>query len=184
MANSGWIPVVAAAVGGVIAFAGTLLGGVRSDRNQRRRQLETDRLHAYVEFVLALDKAHAALRDVARKTIPDTDRYTVATQDVDASGLYGTREQLLLSGSPHSVKAAEVAFMRLIEIRNAVGGGAALSDERYHDAYHAFAEALWGFRMAARGELGQPGLAPAELERVSWSEREHCPVCRQRAAVS
>jgi hypothetical protein len=183
MSNSAWIPVVAAAVGAVIALAGTLLGGVRSDRNERRRQLETDRLHAYVELVLALDKAHANLRDVARQGIPDTDRYTAAIQGVDASGLYGTREQLLLSGSPDLVKAAEIAFMRLIEIRNAVRGGAALSDEGYHDAYHAFTEALWGFRMAARGELGQPQLALAELDRVSWSEREQCPVCGQRAPV-
>ena len=174
---------VAAAVGAVIALAGTLLGGARTDRSQRRRSLETDRLQAYVQFVLALDKAHAALREVARKEASDPDRYAAAVQGVDGSGLYGTREQLLLSGSPNLVKAAEVAFSRLVAVRNAVRDGAALPDEAYHDAYHAFAEALWGFRMAARGEIGQPQFSPAELDRVSWSEREQCSVCRERAAL-
>lgn len=177
--GSGWTSAVGAVIGAVIAFAGVLLAGIRTDHSQRRRDLEKDRLRGYVEFVLALDTAHGSLRDVARAAVTGSDRDMAAVHAVGDAGVYAIRERLLLSGSPKLVQAAEVAFLRLIDVRNAVRTGAALSDQRYHGAYHTFAESLWQFRMAARVELGQPHLTPAELSRASWSEREQCPVCGQ-----
>jgi hypothetical protein len=182
MPDPGWLPVAGTGVGAVIALAGTLVASVRTDRSQRRRDRETDRLRSYVDFALALDAAHSTLRDVARTT-RGPDRFAAAVHGVGESGLYGVRERLLMSGSTHLVATAEVAFARLIGIRNVVRAGAALSSPEYHDAYHAFSEALWGFRIAARRELGQSLLTPAEMDRTSWSEREQCPVCDPHVAA-
>ena len=154
-----------------------MLTGTRADRSQRQRDRETDRIRTYVDFALALDTAHAALREVARTPADDPNRYGAGSSAVQASGLYGVRERLLMSASSVMVTAGETAFARLIDIRNAVRAGAMRSSRELHDVYHPFAEALWSFRVAARVELGQNSLNPGDLDRQSWSEREQCPVC-------
>lgn len=177
MADNSWIPFAGTALGAVIALGGTVLAGARNDRGQRRRDRETDRIRTYVDFALALDTAHAALREVARTAADDPGRYVAGSSAVQASGLYGVRERLLMSASRALVTAGETAFGRLIDIRNAVRAGAMRSSREMHDVYHPFAEALWSFRVAARVELGQNSLNPGDLDRQSWSEREECPVC-------
>ncbi len=97
------------------------------------------------------------------------------------SGVYRVRERLLMSATIGGVMAGESAFLRLVEVRNTVRAGAALSTPEYHSAYHPFAEALWIFRTAVRTELGEEIFTPAGLGRPSWSEREYCPQCGQAA---
>ncbi len=58
------------------------------------------------------------------------------------SGVYRVRERLLMSATIGGVMAGESAFLRLVEVRNTVRAGAALSTPEYHSAYHPFAEAL------------------------------------------
>ncbi|MBM2618751.1 hypothetical protein JIG36_24645 [Actinoplanes sp. LDG1-06] len=174
---SDWVPIVSAACGAVIALTGSLLTGVRADRSQRSRDRESERLSTYAEFAVALDAAHAALREVARSDPADEDRYTRAVAAVHDSKTYSIRERLLMSGSPELVRSGEEAFLRLVAIRNAVRTGARLSTSEFHDVYHPFAEALWTFRIAVRRELGQESFAPDDLGRVSWSEQETCPRC-------
>ncbi len=79
------------------------------------------------------------------------------------------------------VKAGELAYQRLIATRNVIRSGAALSSQDYHQTYHAYAEAIWQLRMAARVDLDQARLEPADLERRSWSERENCRGCCELA---
>ncbi|MEU5931125.1 hypothetical protein [Micromonospora sp. NPDC047187] len=177
MADTNWIPFASTALGAVIALGGALLSGARNDRAQRGRDRETDRLNTYIDFTLALDAAHAALRDVARVQPGDADRKTAASYAVHESGLYGVRERLLMSASPALVTAGEAAFGRLIDIRNAVRSGVMLSTREFHDVYHRFAEALWTFRVTARVELGQNLLKPGDLDRETWAEREGCVLC-------
>jgi hypothetical protein len=179
MANSDWIPVASTALGAVIALGSGLLAGARNDRGQRRRDRESDRLRTYVDFALALDAAHAALREVARTPADDAARRLAASSAVHDSGLYGVRERLLMSASPTLVISGEAAFGRLIDIRNAVRSGVMLSTPEFHDVYHPFAEALWRFRVAVRVELGQNALDPGDLDRESWSERAGCALCGQ-----
>ncbi|RAO30075.1 hypothetical protein ONO86_05627 [Micromonospora noduli] len=179
MADINWIPFASTALGAVIALAGALLAGVRNDRGQRHRDRESDRLRTYVDFALALDEAHAALREVARTPQDEPVRGVAASAAVHAAGLYGVRERLLMSASPALVTAGESAFDRLIGIRNAVRSGVVLSTRDYHDVYHPFADALWTFRVAARVEVGQNLLNPDDLNRESWSERERCALCGQ-----
>jgi hypothetical protein len=179
MPDTSWVPIAGAAVGAVIALAGSLVTGVRADRNQRSRDRESERLKTYIEFAQAVEFAHAALRLVARDPSGEPDASFAATQAVQDSGIYGMRERMLMSGTADLVAAGETVFLRLIGIRNSVRAGAALSDPAYHDAYHAYAEALWLFRIAARRALGQRPLVPNELGHVSWSEREKCPECQR-----
>ncbi|WBB88170.1 hypothetical protein O7542_13770 [Micromonospora sp. WMMC264] len=179
MAAASWIPVVSTALGAVIALGGGLLAGARNDRGQRRRDRESDRLKTYVDFALALDTAHAALREVARTPSGDASRRVAASAAVHESGLYGVRERLLMSGSPALVVSGEAAFGRLIDIRNAVRSGVMVSTTELHDVYHPFAQALWRFRIVARVELGQRELSPGDLDREDWSERAGCALCGQ-----
>jgi hypothetical protein len=179
MANASWAPVIGAAVGAVIALAGTLLTTVRHDRTQRNRDRESERLKTYTDFAEALEAAHAALRVVARSAPGDSARTFAAGDAVQCSGIYGVRERLLMSGIAEPVAAGEAAFGRLINVRDAVRGGAVPSGPAYHDAYHPYADALWTFRLTARRELGQRAITPDELGRVSWSESEQCPECRR-----
>jgi len=177
MADTSWIPVASTALGAVIALGGGLLTGARNDRSQRRRDRESDRLKTYVDFALALDTAHAALREVARTSSGDADRQAAATAAVHESGLYGARECLLMTGSPALGVGGEAVFGRLIDIRNAVRSGVMVSTVELHDVYHPFAEALWKFRIAARVELGQRKLSPGDLNREDWSEQAGCALC-------
>src|SRR5262249_9375848 len=119
MADSNWIPFASTALGAVIALGGTLLAGVRNDRSQSRLQRESDRLGTSVDSALALDAAHAALREVSRTPPDEPGRDGAASSAVHASGLYGVRERLLMSASPAVVAVGETVFGRLISIRNA-----------------------------------------------------------------
>jgi transcriptional regulator with XRE-family HTH domain len=140
-----------------------------------------DRWPIYVAFALALDAAHNGLREVARDARDDASK--AAKLAVHGSGLYAERERLLVSASPRLVAKAEVAFLALVELRNAVRAGARLSSEDYHRRYHPFAEALWLFRLAVRAELGQSPLTPQMLNREDWSDLDRCSVCGHRPVV-
>jgi hypothetical protein len=171
-----WLPVVATVIGAVTALGATLVADIRRDRSQRTRDRALDRWQTYVDFAMALDAAHAALREVAR-TASAPDRRAAAGQAIHESGVYRVRERVLMSASGDLVRAGEAVFLRLIEIRDAVRKGAMVSTPAFHDVYHPFAEALWTFRAAVRTELGEKEITPAALGRPSWSEREDCDLC-------
>lgn len=175
-----WGTLVSGACGAVIALSGTLLADIRRDGEQRRRDRASERWRCYVDFLLALDAAHSALRDVARGLDDRSELRRAASGAVREAGVYSSRERLLTSGGQRVVKAGELAFARLFAIRDAVRSGATPDELEYHQAYHPFAEALWNLRMAIRVDLGQHTLAPGELDRMSWSEREGCPVCDKK----
>ncbi|MEU7827234.1 hypothetical protein [Catellatospora sp. NPDC049133] len=175
MCRMTWEALLSAAIGAVIALSGTLLADLRRDRRQRERDHDIERRKYCVEFTLALNAALGGLREAAR--VPADERVEAATRAVATSGVYGAREQLLLAGTPALLTAGEAVFHRLIEVRDAVRGGASLDSPAYHEAYHGFADALWRFRLAVRGDLGQPGLTPAALDRPDWSDRDRCTVC-------
>ncbi|MGX6607191.1 hypothetical protein ACWKSP_34470 [Micromonosporaceae bacterium Da 78-11] len=174
-----WVPIVSTVSGAVIALAGTFAAAVRTDRGQRSRDRESERLRTYVDFALALHAAHAALRAVAGGTSGGPGRHAAAGAAVGGSDLYGVRERLLMSGTTGMVRAGETVFLELIALRDVVRAGAVLSGPDYHDAYHSYAESLWSFRVAARLELGQRVITADALGHVSWSEREECDQCHR-----
>jgi hypothetical protein len=134
---------------------------------------------AYMGFVLAVDGALEALRDVARSGAGTAVRCAVADRLAADTRLYAQRERLLATGAPAVVAAAERLFLRLFRFRDAVRDGARPEDEEYHRVYHPFADALWEFRLAVRTELGQPPFSPQAMECVDWSGHERCANCTQ-----
>lgn len=168
---------VGAVCGAVIALAGAVTVEVQRNREERRRNREADRLGYCLDFAVALDSAHSALREIAQDDDDPPARLRLANRVVHEANVFAARERLLVAGTVELVKAGELAYQRLIAVRNAVRSGATLSSGEYHQAYHGYAEAIWQLRMAARADLDQVRLEPADLERRSWSERENCRGC-------
>ncbi|MEU4565109.1 hypothetical protein [Micromonospora sp. NPDC023956] len=177
-----WIPVAGVICGAVIALASALMVEAQHNRAQRRQHREMERVRYCLEFALALDAAHSALREVAQDHDDSRDRLRPANRAVHRAGVFASRERLLVAGTVDLVKAGEVAYDRLIAVRNVVRAGATLQSRDYHQAYHGFAEAVWQLRMAARADLNQAVLEPADLDRRSWSEREGCRWCLEPAS--
>lgn len=172
-----WGSLTSAAVGAAIALAGTLLVDVRRDRSQRHRDRELHRWRHCVDYALALDQAHSTLRQVATDWAQHINGLEAANRAMDDAHLYAAREHLLMSGNARQVKAGEEAFLRLVDVRNVVRTGAPLQSPAYHRAYHAFAEALWRFRITVRTEFGHRSLVPSVMGRADWSDRDRCTEC-------
>lgn len=174
-----WQALVSAAVGAVLALAATLLGDVRRDRQQRGRDLSAERRKYSVAFTVALTETLGALRAAAARGLDETELRPAVGAAMNPT--YVAREQLLLSGSASLVVTGEAAFHRLVDIRDAVRSGAGLDSVEYHDAYHAFSDALWRFRVAVREDLRQSALDPADLQRPDWTDRDRCATCAARS---
>jgi transcriptional regulator with XRE-family HTH domain len=127
-----------------------------------------------MSFVLAVDRAHNALRAVARSPLREQARQDAANRVVHDSAVYSARERLLISADLAVVEAGEDAFLRLIDLRKAVNAGADLDSQIYHAAYHRFAEAVWRLRMAVRTSAGRQPFGPAWVRRTDWSDRDRC----------
>jgi len=135
------------------------------DREQARGQLETQR-QTTVEFILATDSTHDLLRGVAKRSI-ESSRLKHAAQDaVGDSGLYASRERMLMVVPPKVAYAAERTFHSIIEIRDAVGSGSISSSSRYRDAYAVYDKAIWALRQAARESFGAVSLDLDEMHRI------------------
>lgn len=172
-----WTSVIGAVCGAVIALAGAVTVEAQHSRQERRRSREAERLGYCLDFAVALDSAHSGLREVAQDDDDPSRRLRRANRVVHEANVFAARERLLVAGTVELVKAGELAYQRLIAVRNAVRSGAALSSREYHQTYHGYAEAIWQLRMAARADLDQARMEPVDLARRSWSEREGCHGC-------
>jgi hypothetical protein len=181
MGRMDWASLLSAIAGAAIALSGTVLAEVRRDKGQRNRDRELDQWRTCVEFALALDAAHHAIREIARIDVPRSDRFEATNSAVHRAGIYAARERLLMSASPRLARAGEQAFLRLVEVRNLVRTGASLRSPDYHRAYHKLAEAIWSFRLNVRAEFGQQSLTPEALDRVDWSDLDRCAECAAAA---
>jgi hypothetical protein len=142
----------------------------------RRTAEPPDSWSTYLAFLGALDAAHNGLRGIARGDLPG-DLLGSANAVMEETGVYTQRDRLLTSGGPPVVAAGEAAFFALVEVRNVIRTGRSLDSPAYHDAYHVFADKLWGYRLAVRGELGRQPLSPADVHRADWSDRDRCAAC-------
>ncbi|MCG5457276.1 hypothetical protein PSH03_002383 [Micromonospora sp. PSH03] len=176
-----WIPFVGAICGAAIALASAVSVEVQHNRAERRRGREGERIGYYLDFAVALDTAHSALREIAQSGEDPSHGLRSASRVVHEANVFTARERLLVAGTKEIVKAGEMAYQGLIGVRNAIRSGVTLSSGEYHRAYHEFAEAIWQFRMVVRTEFDQARLEPADLKRRSWSEREDCRGCLELA---
>jgi hypothetical protein len=167
-----------------MALSGTLLADTRRDRSERARLRQQDRQRDSVAFSLALNDALNALRDVARSDAAGEERRRAAARAVNDAETYSARERLLITASENLVAVADTAFHRLIDIRNVVRAGADLDSAAYHHSYHAYAEALWAFRLTVRVDLGETAIEPELLGLSDWSDADRCAVCAGNSTPS
>jgi hypothetical protein len=135
------------------------------DRDQARGELETQR-QTTVDFILATDSAHGLLRNVATRSIDQSELKQAARDAVGDSSLYSIRERMLIVVPAKVAYAAEKTFHSIIEIRDAVASGSALNSPPYRDAYSVYAKAIWGLRQAARESFGVSSLDLREIEEI------------------
>jgi hypothetical protein len=140
-----WYALMSGALGAIIALSGTLLADVRRDRRQRDRDRDLDQRRYCAALSVAMTEAHGSLRIAAAE--PDADVRRAATVAA-MEAVYPAREQVLLSSRAEVAVAGEAVFHRLVDVRTVVRSGAALDSIAYHDRYHAYADALWRFRLA------------------------------------
>ncbi|MDT5028055.1 MAG: hypothetical protein QOE61_4481 [Micromonosporaceae bacterium] len=182
MCNVDWVNVASTAVGAAIALIGTVLANTLGNRGQRERDNRADRRQSYLDFLLALNGAHAQLRLVASN--PDVADFEYETQQaLSVNRVYEGREKMLMSANRSVLAAGERSFMCLVRLRQAVNREARVHTVEYHEAYHAYANALWDLRRVLREDLGNGGLTPADLDRAAWDGRETCAFCQANAAT-
>jgi hypothetical protein len=172
------------AIGAALALGGTVMAHVLTSRDRRGRDNRADRRQSYLDFILAVEKAHAGLRRLA-----DPDRshgdLMLQTREVMAdSGIYGAREKVIVTASPPVISAAERTLNGLNDLRRAVRDGAQLNTLPYHERYHRYAEAVWALRQAARADLGSSAIQPEDVGKVSWDSQENCKFCRTALGLS
>jgi hypothetical protein len=170
------VPLVSTAVGAAVALLGTFLADALRNRGQRDRDNRSERRQSYLEFVVALDKAHGAFRHIADGVSPDAVRETRAA--FTENRVYESRERLIMTANPAVISAAERALTGLLAVRDAIRAGATLDTPEYHEPYHVYAQTLWDLRRAIRTDLGASDLKPGNLDKVTWDARETCPFCQ------
>jgi hypothetical protein len=146
-----WFSLIATALGAVIAFSGsTLSDGLRSRRELIRSQLEPQH-RTTMDFIMSINNAHELLRDAAGQSVEASELSAAAREAIKDSGLYATREQMLISVSPEVALAAESAFHSIIAIRDAVSAGGTLDSSPYRPTRHRYRA-----RRARRWLRGEP----------------------------
>jgi len=179
-----WIPLLSTVGGAAIALIGTVLADILRTRGYRDRDNRAERRQGYVEFVLALNAAHANLREVASAgPSARDDRWEAVRRAVAEARVYEAREQLLMSANKEVVTVAERAFQRLLNVRDAVRAGASLRTVAYHGPYHQYAGALWKLRRTIRHDLGASYLSPKDLDKDGWDGQSTCEVCQTALAT-
>jgi hypothetical protein len=181
-ADVDWLTPVSTALGAAVALIGTVLAHRLSSRDEHDKVQRNDRRQAYVDYLSALDDAHARLRHLAEPEADVPDLATRARRAMGEARVYQGREVLLISGNTEVAAAGEQAMLALASLRDAVREGAKLQTLAYHNPYHIFADAVWRLRLAARKDLGGSRLDPADLERVGWDSQANCERCQRLLA--
>lgn len=179
-----WMTLASTAIGALLALGATVIANFVGSRDSRRRDQEAEERKTYLDYALAAEAAHDALRRVADPGRPHENLAVEARRAVSESGIYGAREQLLVTSSANITSAGEEVLRRLADMRRAIRDGATLSSPEYHAAYHPYAKALWRLRTTARHELGRGELTPSDVGKPSWDSQENCDVCLQRAQIA
>ena len=163
-----WLTLVSTAVGGAVALLGSVIAHWLRSRDERSRSVRTDRKHGYVEYLIALDAAHARLRQIADPDSPPEDIPVHARRAFGESGVYGIPyrcllpaglEGLLMAGrcfsATHDAHASARSMATCMAMGQAAGTAAAMAAAEGSTPRAVAAQAL-RVRLLSDGALLEP----------------------------
>ncbi|WP_097216674.1 MULTISPECIES: hypothetical protein [unclassified Streptomyces] len=149
-----WVTLVGTALGAVLGVGATLAGEhLRWRRTVRDSRLQ-DRRTMYVDCLVALRRAHEAMRLVADEnhTDPQT-RAAKIRQVFQASGCDEARERLVLTATADITEAIDGSYHSLRDIREALASGCTIASEEYQAARQIHGDATRAARVVLRADL-------------------------------
>ncbi|MEV5751546.1 hypothetical protein AB0L00_27300 [Actinoallomurus sp. NPDC052308] len=173
-----WTTLVATGSGAVIALAGTLLNDHLRDRRETRRGRQTRSRDLYAQFIVAAGACHTRLRQIAQEPGGQPDLDAVTRDALTEAGIHEIRERLFIDATENVAAAGQTLYERLRDLRRAVAEGASWSSREFHDVYHPYLDAAWGYRAAVRKELGSAPFVPSAFGWVTLNGAATCPVCQ------
>ena len=149
-----WATLVGTVLGAVLGIGATLAGEhLRWQRTVRDNRLQ-DRRTMYVECLVALRRAHEAMRLAADEDHADAQTRAVRIrQAFQASGCDEARERLVLTATPEVVAAIDASYHSLRRVREALASGCTVVSEEYHAARQAHGDATRAARTVLREDL-------------------------------
>jgi hypothetical protein len=154
-----WIPVLATAMGAVIALGSALLTEHLRSRREHNDRSTTVQREVCANYLSALHDANEAMRAVALgEHSPDLPRKQAARAAFRDAGVTKAREHLILVAPPAVIQAADEAFRSLRTMRDRVGEGERLA--QYEPVLLTYGEHLHALRGAIRHDLGVDGDTP------------------------
>ncbi|MFJ5995914.1 hypothetical protein [Streptomyces sp. NPDC092370] len=149
-----WGTLVGTALGAVLGIGATLAGEhLRWRRTVRDNRLQ-DRRTMYVDCLVALRRAHEAMRLAADEDHPDPQaRAAKIRQAFQASGCDEARERLVLTAATDISEAIDASYHSLRRVRETLASGCTLTSDEYHAARQAHGDATREARVVLRQDL-------------------------------
>ncbi|MGW2240478.1 hypothetical protein [Streptomyces sp. NPDC001759] len=149
-----WATLVGTGLGAVLGVGATLAGEhLRWRRTVRDNRLQ-DRRTMYVDCLVALRRAHEAMRLAAAEdhTDPQT-RAAKIRQVFQASGCDEARERLILTATADVAEAIDASYLSLRRVRETLASGCTVTSEEYQAARQAHGDATRAARTVLRQDL-------------------------------
>ncbi|MFJ4468480.1 hypothetical protein ACIP2X_13495 [Streptomyces sp. NPDC089424] len=149
-----WATIVGTGLGAVLGVGATLAGEhLRWRRTVRDNRLQ-DRRTLYVDCLVALRRAHEAMRLAADEEHGDPQtRAARIRQAFQASGCDEARERLILTAAADVADAVDASYHTLRRVRETLASGCKVTSEEYQAARQAHGDATRAARTVLRQEL-------------------------------
>ncbi|GAB2939289.1 hypothetical protein [Streptomyces heilongjiangensis] len=149
-----WATLVGTGLGAVLGVGATLAGEhLRWRRTVRDNRLQ-DRRTMYVDCLVALRRAHEAMRLAAEEDHTDPQTRAVKIRQVfQASGCDEARERLILTATADVAEAIDASYLSLRRVRETLASGCTVTSEEYKAARQAHGEATRAARTVLRQDL-------------------------------
>ncbi|MEV5849695.1 hypothetical protein AB0M32_47830 [Streptomyces sp. NPDC051985] len=149
-----WVTLVGTGLGAVLGVGATLAGEqLRWRRSVRDSRLQ-DRRDMYVDCLVALRRAHEAMRLAADEDHVDPQtRAARIRQAFQTSGCDEAREQLILMADTEVSDAIDASYRSLRRVREALASGCTVASEEYQAARQAHGDATRAARTVLRQDL-------------------------------
>jgi hypothetical protein len=149
-----WGTLVGTTLGAVVGVGATLAGEhLRWRRTVRDNRLQ-DRRTMYADCLVALRRAHEAMRLAADEEYSDPQaRAAKIRQAFQASGCDEARERLVLTAPSDVTEAIDASYHSLRRVRETLASGSTLASHEYDTARQAHGDATRAARTVFRQDL-------------------------------